>query len=57
MFRCFVAALLLSLAPAAHAVVINTGDGKGNTNAPADDPGWANVGYINGASGIYLSAG
>ncbi|MFM8655832.1 MAG: trypsin-like serine protease [Chthoniobacterales bacterium] len=57
MFRCFVAALLLSLTPAAHAVVINTGDGKGNTNAPADDPGWANVGYINGASGIYLGAG
>jgi len=55
--RCFLAALFLSLTPAAHAVVINTLSGNGNTNAPADDPGWANVGYINGASGIYLGAG
>jgi len=49
--------LLLMLSPVAKAVVINTETGKGNTNAPADDPGWANVGYINGASGIYLGAG
>ena len=49
--------LLLMLSPAAHAVVINTASGIGNTNAPADDPGWANVGYVNGASGIYLGAG
>jgi hypothetical protein len=55
--RCFLAALFLSLTPAAHAVVINTLSGNGNTNAPANDPGWANVGYINGASGIYLGAG
>jgi hypothetical protein len=55
--RCLVAALILVLTPAAHAVVINTLSGTGNTNAPADDPGWANVGYINGASGIYLGAG
>ena len=57
MIRRFLAALFLSLTPAAHAVVINTQSGNGNTNAPADDPGWANVGYINGASGIYLGAG
>jgi hypothetical protein len=49
--------LLLMLSPAAQAVVINSASGTGNTNAPADDPGWANVGYINGASGIYLGAG
>jgi hypothetical protein len=55
--RCLFAALILGLTPAAHAVVINTLSGNGNTNAPADDPGWANVGYINGASGIYLGAG
>jgi hypothetical protein len=55
--RCLFAALILVLTPAAHAVVINTATGTGNTNAPADDPGWANVGYINGASGIYLGAG
>ena len=57
MIRCLFAALILVLTPAAHAVVINTATGTGNTNAPADDPGWANVGYINGASGIYLGAG
>ena len=57
MIRCLFAALILVLTPAAHAVVINTLSGNGNTNAPADDPGWANVGYINGASGIYLGAG
>lgn len=45
------------LSPTAQAVVINTASGTGNTNAPVDDPGWANVGYINGASGIYLGAG
>lgn len=55
--RCCLAALLLLLRPAAYAVVINTVTGDGNTNAPVDDPGWANVGYINGASGIYLGAG
>jgi len=55
--RSFLAALFLSLTPVAHAVVINTATGNGNTNAPVDDPGWANVGYINGASGIYLGAG
>ena len=55
--RCFFAALIFLLTPAARAVVINTDDGKGNTNAPVDNPGWANVGYINGASGIYLGAG
>jgi len=45
------------LSPTVQAVVINTATGTGNTNAPTDDPGWANVGYINGASGIYLGAG
>lgn len=57
MIRCLFTALILVLTPAAHAVVVNTATGTGNTNAPADDPGWANVGYINGASGIYLGAG
>lgn len=28
--------------------------GTGNTTAPADDPGFANVGVINGASAVYL---
>ncbi len=30
----------------APAVIIAGGTGQGNTNAPADDPGWANVGRI-----------
>jgi len=28
------------------AVIISGGDGSGNTNAPADDPGWNRVGHI-----------
>jgi hypothetical protein len=40
--------LLLGLLASLHApaVIIAGGDGQGNTNAPADDPGWANVGQI-----------
>jgi len=39
---------------AAQAVVINSASGTGNTNAPADDPGWANIGILGGGTGIYL---
>lgn len=43
---------------AAPAVVISTGDGSGNTSAPADDPGFANVGVSSNAlSGVYLGYG
>jgi hypothetical protein len=38
----------------AFAVVIDTGDGTGNTSAPPDDPGWANVGAIGNLTGVYL---
>lgn len=38
----------------AHAVVINTLTGTGNTSAPIDDPGWANVGVLGIGTGIYL---
>jgi hypothetical protein len=38
----------------ALAVVIDTGDGSGNTSAPPDDPGWANVGTIGTLVGVYL---
>ena len=41
----------------ALAVVIDTGDGTGNTTAPPDDPGWANVGTIGGLTGAYLGDG
>jgi hypothetical protein len=41
----------------ASAVVINTATGNGNTNAPAYDPGWANIGTLGGGTGIYLGDG
>ncbi len=42
------------LAGALNAVVISTGDGQGNTTAPVDDFGFANVGRRDVASAIYL---
>lgn len=36
----------LALSGSVQAVIIAGGEGQGNTNAPADDPGWANVGHI-----------
>ena len=42
---------------AARAVVINTISGTGNTTAPADDPGWANVGELGIGTGVYLGNG
>ncbi len=41
----------------AQAVLIDLGQGTGNTTAPGDDPGWANVGITNGASAVYLGNG
>ncbi len=38
----------------ARAVVIDTLTGTGNTSAPADDPGWANVGVLGVGTGVYL---
>jgi hypothetical protein len=35
-------------------VIISSGDGSGNTSAPADDPGWSNVGSRGSLSGVYL---
>ena len=48
---------LLAAAPG-RAVIIAGGDGAGNTNAPADDPGWANVGRDSAvpSSVVYLGA-
>jgi hypothetical protein len=40
-----------------HAVIIDSGDGTGNTTAPADDPGWAHVGNRGGLTAIYLGNG
>jgi hypothetical protein len=52
-------AVLLSfaLASAAPAVLIDSGDGTGNTAAPSPDPGWAHVGVCNGLTGVYLGDG
>ena len=41
----------------ANAVLISTGDGSGNTTAPSADPGFDNVGEINGLSGVYIRNG
>lgn len=49
---CFLCIAFAS-APAA-AVLIGPGDGTGNTSAPADDPGWANVGARSGSTAVYL---
>ncbi len=35
-------------------VVIASGDGSGNTSAPVDDPGFANVGVRGSATAVYL---
>lgn len=45
----------LGAATAAFGVVVEAGDGSANTSAPADDPGFANVGRAsNSLSGVYL---
>lgn len=41
----------------ARAVVIDTLTGTGNTSAPADDPGWANVGMLGIGTGVYVGNG
>jgi hypothetical protein len=49
--------LILFAAPGARpamAVVIDSGDGAGNTSAPADDPGWSNVGALGEITGVFL---
>ncbi|HEY4312940.1 MAG TPA: dockerin type I domain-containing protein [Pirellulales bacterium] len=51
---------LISLLAPLHnvrAVVISTGNGTGNTTAPANDPGFANVGILASGSAIYLGGG
>lgn len=50
-------AVTLAWSQSASAVVINTESGNGNTNAPANDPGWANIGILGGGTGIYLGDG
>lgn len=46
-----------TFATPAHAVIIDSGDGTGNTTAPPDDPGWDNVGTKSGLTVVYLRNG
>jgi hypothetical protein len=50
---CLLASLALAALPAS-AVIIDSGDGTGNTEAPSDDPGWRNVSYRGSRSAVYL---
>lgn len=47
----------LALVSHASAVIIATGNGSGNTSAPADDPGFANVGIRGSGTAVYLGDG
>ena len=47
----------LALAQPAGAVIIDSGDGTGNTSAPSPDPGWTHVGLRSGLNGVYLGYG
>jgi hypothetical protein len=49
--------LALGLSAPVRAVLIDSGDGTGNTSAPAPDPGWDHVGSPQGLSAVYLGDG
>ena len=55
--RLLPALLLLLFAAPAQAVIIDSGDGTGNTTAPADDPGFDHLGTKGGTSVIYVGYG
>jgi len=56
--RSLVVAIALCACVPCHAVIVATGDGTENTSAPADDPGWANVGQrTTGLTVIYIGNG
>jgi hypothetical protein len=47
--------VLLQGANVAPALILDAGDGQGNTDPPPDDPGWSHVGHhLGGPSVIYL---
>lgn len=48
---------LFALAPSARAVIIDSGDGTGNTSAPPDDPGWVYVGTRSDLTAVYIGGG
>jgi hypothetical protein len=49
--------LVLCVALPARAILIDSGDGTGNSTAPADDPGWTHVGARGGLNAVYLGYG
>ncbi len=49
--------LLLLVAPATCALVVESDAGDASTRAPAPDPGWANIGLRSGKPAIYLGNG
>ena len=49
-----ITALALGLTAPARAVIIDSGDGTGNTTAPVPDPGWHHVGARSDQTAIYL---
>jgi hypothetical protein len=55
--RTFLLALAMLASAPADALILDSGDGQGNTSAPADDPGWAHVGQVSGPTGVYLGNG
>ena len=57
MLRWLLPALLLLFTAPAQAVLIDSGDGTGNTTAPADDPGFAHVGTKFTLGVIYVGYG
>lgn len=54
---CVGLAVCLATPGIALAVIIDTLTGTDNTTAPADDPGWANVGVRGIGTGVYLGQG
>lgn len=49
-----IAAAVACGASSARAIIVGTGDNSTNITAPANYPGFNNVGTVNGSSGIYL---
>ncbi len=46
--------LTVALAAPASAVIIDSGDGTGNTSAPSPDPGWGHVATRGGLTAVHL---
>jgi len=56
-FAAYSFVFLLAGAHPAAAVIIDSGDGTGNTSAPSPDPGWSNVGLRGTWGAVYLGDG